>query len=268
MKAKPRSYPVAPNAVYVWRGFMAAGSTYAQFAQFLGSVFVPACALLQPPVGLRAYIPTMVPQGQKSAAVPDQTALMFWATPEAHNAANAAIAVRIYQQLHGDVYDMTRSKLTEVPVPVSSATGTLISEQPYYVFDQPADWMLGHIDHLVGARLANLTAANFLSAAYQWTSALKAKPPNGVDGALVSCGTDYLAAWVHSASRGTGFQKVLDGLQVLTTPVLRTNPSPLALGAGLWDDWAGIDLTKNPCINIQFSRPPANRACPRPRKRK
>ncbi len=268
MKPTARSYPVAPNAVYVWRGFMAAGSTYARFAQFLGNVFVPACALLQPQVGLRAYVPSMVPQERKPAAVPDQTALMFWATPKAHDAANAAIAVRIYQQLHGDVYDMTRSKLPEVPDALTSASGIMVADQPYFVFDQPADWMQGYIDHLVGARLASLSPANFLSAAYDWASSLRAKQPNGVDGALVSCSADYVVAWVHSVSRGTGFQKALDGLQALTTPVLRRNPASLALRAGLWDDWAGLDLTETPCIKIQFSRPPANSAFPRPRKKR
>ena len=143
MTKRAKSYPVAPNAVYVWRGFMVPGSDYQKFAQFLGSIFVPACALLQPSVGLRAYLPTMVPQNQKPPAVPDQTALMFWATPQAHDEAGAAIAVRIYQELHGGVYDMTRPKLEEVPVALSTVTGALQADQPYFLFDEPADWMLG-----------------------------------------------------------------------------------------------------------------------------
>jgi hypothetical protein len=268
---KVRSYPVAPNAVYVWRGFMAPGSSYTQFAQFLGNIFVPACALLQPNAGLRAYLPTMVPQNGKPAMVPDQTALMFWATPAAHDQANAAIAVRIYQQLHGDVYDMVRSKLPEVPVALTSIGGpapTLVADQPYYVFDQAADWMLGNTNHLVGAKRADLTTADFLSQAYTWAAALRAKPPLGMDAALVSCGPDYVTAWVHSTSKGAGFAKALDGLAALTTPVLRQNPVPFTPGAGLWDAWPGIDLTKNSCINIQLNRPPANRVTPGPPKKK
>jgi hypothetical protein len=267
MKKRAQSYPVAPNAVYVWRGFKAPGSAYPQFAQFLGSIFVPACALLQPPVGLRAYLPTMVPQTQKPPALPDQTALMFWATPQAHDEANKAIAVRIYQQLHGDVYDMTRSKLPEVPVSLSSVTATLQADQPYFIFDQPADWMLGNVDHLVGARRADLSTADFLSAAYAWAAAFRMKPPKGVDAALLSCGADYAVAWVHSTSKGAGFATALDSLAALTVPVLRQNPQPLSLRAGLWDDWPGLDLTKNTCINVQFARPPAGRARPNPRQR-
>lgn len=265
MSQRTPTYPVAPNAVYVWRGFMAPGSAYAQFAQFLGSIFVPACALLQPPVGLRAYLPTMVPQNQKPPTVPDQTALMFWATPAVHDQANEAIAVRIYQQLHGDVYDMARSKLPEVPVALSTVTGALQAEQPYFLFSQPADWMLGSVDHLVGSRRGDLDPASFLGGAYAWAAAFQGKPPAGVDAALVCCGSDYAVAWVHTKSKGTGLATALDGLAALTVPVLRQNPTPLSLDAGLWDDWPGLDLTKDTCINVQFSRPPAARACPHPR---
>jgi hypothetical protein len=65
MTVPPKAYPAPPDSVYVWRGFKSPNMTYTQFAQFLGSIFVPGCALLQPPVGLRAYLPTMVPQGNK-----------------------------------------------------------------------------------------------------------------------------------------------------------------------------------------------------------
>lgn len=296
-----KSYPVPPDSVYVWRGFKAPGKTYEQFAQFLGSIFVPACALLQPPVGLRAYLPTMVPQEKKPAALPDQTALMFWATPAAHDLANKAIAVRIYQNLHGDAYDLVKSHTPEVPVSIASvggagrpasnetrnatrtasaaspsaaassavtssaaaaAGGSLVAEQPYFLIDQPADWMLGTTHHLVGARRADLKPADFLAQAYAWAAAFHAKPPAGVDGALVVCGTDYAAAWVHSAQRKPKLGAALKGLAALVVPQLSAMPKPLRIAAGLWNDWSGLDLTKDACINIQFARPPAGRTTP------
>ena len=260
-----KSYPVAPNSVYVWRGFKSASMTYAQFAQFLGGVFVPACALLQPPVGLRAYLPTMVPQDGKPLAIPDQTALMFWATPPAPDLANQAIAVRIYQNLHGDAYDMTRSKLPEVPVALASAQGTLQAEQPYYLLDQPADWMLGGVHHLVGLRKPDLQPADFLTASYAWAAAFQAKPAQGVDAALLCCGNDYAIAWVHSKQNRSTLGSALDGLAALTVPVLRAAPRSLALRAGLWDVWPGLDLTKATCVNLQFHRPPGAKAVPHER---
>jgi hypothetical protein len=254
---------VAPNSVYVWRGFKSAAMTYDQFASFLGSVFVPACALLQPPVGLRAYLPTMVPQAGKPAAVPDQTALMFWATPGSHDLANRAIAVRIYQNLHGDVYDMARSRTPEIPLPITGVTGALVPEQPYYLFDDPADWMRGTVDHLVGARRADLSSGDFLSSAFAWATTFREKPPRGVDAALVCCGNDYAVAWVHATSNKAKLDDVLDGLAALTVPVLHQKPRSLALPAGLWDDWPGLDLTKETCVNIQLRRPPITLAAPR-----
>jgi len=258
--AKP--YPVLPSSVYVWRGFKSATQTYAQFAQFLGSVFVPACALLQPAVGLRAYLPTMVPQDGKPAALPDQTALMFWATPAAHDLANQAIAVRIYQNLHGDAYDMARSHTPEVPVSIAAAAGTLTAEQPYFLLDQPADWMLGAAQHLVGARRAALPAADFLAQAYAWAAAFRARPPAGVDGALVCCGNDYAVAWVHGPRRSPKLDAALDGLAALTVPALRAAPRALDLPAGLWSAWPGLDLTQDTCLNIQLARPPVARPTP------
>jgi hypothetical protein len=255
--AAPASFPVAPDCVYVWRGFRSASTSYEQFAHFLGSVFVPACALLQPAAGLRAYLPTMVPQDAKPAAVPDQTALMFWDNPQAHDLAAKTMAVRVYQNLHGDAYDMARSKLPEVPLALgaAAAAATLSAEQPYFVFDGAADWMSGSVQHLVGARRAELPQADFLAAAYRWACDLRQRAPAQVDGALVCCGADYAVAWIHSSAPDAAPGDLFDGLAALTVPVLECAPQALDLGAGLWDDWAGIDLARHPSINFQFTRP-------------
>jgi hypothetical protein len=265
MTTKLDPYSVAPNSVYVWRGFKAATTSYADFAAFLGSVFVPACALLQPAVGLRAYLPTMVPQASKPPAVPDQTALMFWATPESHNLATQAIAVRIYQNLHGDAYDMVRSKLPEVPVALPAAA-PLQAEQPYFLLNQEADWMKGSVHHLVGARRADLSATDFLNQAHQWASTFAQQPPKEIDGALLCCGNDYLVAWVHGAAGKNDLSSSLDGLAALTATVLNGAPQVLKLPAGLWDSWPGLDLAKDTCINIQLHRSPASVVAPRPPK--
>ena len=244
-------YPVAPDSVYVWRGFRSSTMTPDQFVQFLGTVFVPACALLQPPVGLRAYVTTIVPTANKPNVVPDQTALMFWATPQAHNLATKAVAERIYLNLHGDAYDMVRSHTTEVPLSLATASGTLAADQPYYLLDQHADWMQGSVDHFIGVRRTETTPGDFLAAAYAWASAFRASPPQGVDAALVSCSNDCLVAWAHSADADPSLGSAL---AELTTPVLHAAPTPLKLQAGLWSDWPGIDLAKDSSINVQFER--------------
>jgi hypothetical protein len=259
MASAKRSFPVPPDCVYVWRGFMAPPpQTFEKFAAFLGNVFVPACALLQPAVGLRAYIPTMVPQKGKPVAVPDQTALMFWATANSHDLANGALAVRVYQDLHGGAYDMARSDLPEVPVALPSSSNAMKAEQPYFIFDQTADWMQGKVYHVVGARPAGVNAAAFIRSVFQWANALKTNPPKNIDGALVCCGNDYVVAWAHSKQATKKSGGVLEGLLTLTTPQLNTVAQSLTIKAGLWSKWQGIDLTnaKNTSLNIQLQRPP------------
>lgn len=258
MATKIKSYPVAPDSVYVWRGYMAPPPlTYAKFAAFLGSVFVPACALLQPTVGLRAYMPTLVPNTNKPAGVPDQTALMFWATPQSHDLAEGAIAVRIYSNLHGDAYDMTRSATTEVPVAFPTAATGFIIEQPYFLFNNPADWMFGKTLHVVGARPASQTVAGFISSVYKWAADFQKNAPKGIDATLVCCGNDYAVAWVHAATIVKNFSNCLDPFAALVQVQLKTIPLTMKLKAGLWNKWNGIDYTKpeNASLNIQLNRP-------------
>ena len=257
------AYPVPPDCVYVWRGYASTAMTYDAFVSFLGTVFVPACVLLQPPLGLRAYVPSMVPQSGKPHAVPDQTALMFWKDDSAHDDARKALAERIYTNLHGDVYDMTRSALPEVPVAIPSVSEPLKAEQPYHVFDTPADWMTGTVRHLVAARRDNVPVGEFLLSAASWAHDLVAAPPAEVDGALICCGEDYAVAWVHASAIGAQLEPVLAGLEALTTTTLSADAVPTDLGAELWDDWPGLDLTKHGCVNFQLRRPTPQEATPR-----
>jgi hypothetical protein len=257
MKNEIKSYPVPPNSVYVWRGFMAPPpQTYDKFAKFLGNVFVPACALLQPKVGLRAYLPTMVPQLNKPAAVPDQTALMFWATPESHDLANGAIAVRIYQNLHGDAYDMTRSHLPEIPIFLPESLTNFIAEQPYYLFEKDADWMLGYSHHIVGSRPSTTTQEAFSEAIYKWAIEFKTNATKDIDATLVCCGKDYVAVWVHTNTKVTDWEEILSGFTSLIDIQLDITPRATTLPAGLWNKWDGLDLTlqENTSLNIQFKR--------------
>ena len=257
MTAQSKSYPVAPNSVYVWRGYKNTRKSYGDFASFLGSIFVPACALLQPTVGLRAYFPTLVPQENKDAVLPDQTALMFWARPESHNLANGTVAVRIYQNLHGDLYDMSRSKTTEVPVFLPASLNDFKIDQPYYLFENEADWMMGDACHLIGTRRANQEPMAFKTSIHAWALQFQANPPTGIDAALVCCTDDYAVAWAHASMPGPAFAICLSSLAALVKVHLQLVPRRSAFGKGLWSKWEGLDYTKkeNTSLNVQFERP-------------
>ena len=245
---KPK--PVAPDSVHVWRGFRSQAKTQAEFAKFLGTVFVPACALLQPNAGLHAYLPSMPAQEGKPAGVPDQTALMFWTTPQTYHDGFKKLAVRAYTNLHGDAYDTSISS-AQFPVPLADAVK---SEQPYYLINKPADWMLGTVQHLIGGRPEGQAADAFFAGIRQWAAALQADPPSGLDGGLLCAGESYVVAWLLWDPAAVSSDPI-QALGKLTTPCLDSTAASEVLPAGLWDDWPGLDLTKPTCLNIQLDRP-------------
>jgi hypothetical protein len=240
--------PVAPDAVHVWRGYRATTKAPADFAAFLGTVFVPACALLQPKAGLRAFVPSLLPEGGKPPGVPDQTALMFWADQQAYNDAFKTVAVRAYTNLHGDAYGPPSQ--AQFPVVLGSA---IVPEQPYHLLTAETDWMLGSVDHFVGARSPTQSTSDFLSSVGTWASTYHGSPPAGVDGALVCAGNDYVVFWEHSPEAGDGPRPT--GLEAVSQPVFVKSAVPFVPPAGLWDEWEGMDLTANDCVNMQLDRP-------------
>jgi hypothetical protein len=240
--------PVAPDAVHVWRGFKADGKAWTEFAEFLGQVFIPTGSMLQPGAGLHAFIPSMPNQEGKPTTVPDQTALMFWTNQQAYHDGFKKVAVRAYTNLHGGAYGPPSS--AEFPVVLKDE---IVSAQPYYLINKPADWMLGRVRHLLAApKTPNI----FLSEIFTWAQGVQSNPPEGLDGALVCAGDGYVAAWMVWDPDASG-DDPLDDLADFTIPFLKTTAETYHLPAGLWDDWPGIDLTQGESsLNIQLQRPP------------
>ena len=193
----------------------------------------------------------MVSQAGKPATVPDQTALMFWATDQAHDAATGTVAVRAYQNLHGGAYDMSKS---------SSATplafgGGIVAEQPYHLLNGPADWMLGTVRHFVGGRPDAQDTAAWLAEIGTWASGYAERPPTGVDGALLCAGDNYVTFWEHTSLDVPSSSPALDQLAALATVYLSKEAALTPPGGGLWDQWPGWDLGQHDCMNVQLDRP-------------
>ena len=241
--------PVAPDSVHVWRGFRSTTKTPEEFAAFLGSVFLPACSLLQPNAGLHAYVPSLPIKDGKPEAVPDQTALMFWTTPQTYHDAFKTIAVRAYTNLHGDAY--RKGSSAQFPIMLEDR---VVAEQPYFLIDRPADWMLGRVRHVVGAKPEGQSSDAFLRAVYSWAARVRHDPPDGLEAGLLCAGEAYVVAWLLWHPDATAADP-LDVLAGEVEPWLDTTAERYVLPAGLWDDWPGIELSYPNSLNIQLTRP-------------
>ncbi len=247
-KKKAPGRAVAPDAVQVFRGFRAPGRSAADLAALLGSVLVPACALLQPEAGLRAYVTALPRSAGKPDSVPDHTALLFWSTQDAYHEAFETVAVRAWARLQGDAYGPASA--TQFPVALGTS---LAPDQPYYLIDQPADWMLGNVRHLVIGRPAASPPQAFLGEVYAWADAIRNEPPAGMKGALVCAGQSYATAWLLGEARG-GDDPLLD-LAKCGQVFLDAEAEPTDVPADLWTSWSGLALASPSCLNVQLKRP-------------
>jgi len=245
----------APDSVRVWRGFRLPALTLDQFCSKLGSVFVPATVKMQIDIGLQAYVPS-IPAGLtgKPDSVPDETAVLFWETPQTYWNGFTTLAVRTYTLTHGGCY-VTQDQKSRADFPVRFA-GSLTAEQPVYLFDQPADWMSGAVNHLVGARPAAKTPAAFFTA----VAAALSQIQKGVklEAAVACVGNDYLVYW-ELGSAAPGVPNPPTGIPILQ-PLVDWNhafaPAPTFLPVGLWDEWAGMNVVSGNSFNMQFTRRP------------
>ncbi len=248
------SQPVAPDSVHVWRGFKK--GTYEEFADFLGHVFLPAGSLLQPNAGLHAFFPSLPNNKNKPATIPDQTALMFWTNPATYKAGFNKMAVRAYTNLHGDLYDTTKSK-SGFPIYLNDK---VVADQPYYLIDKKADWMISDVHHLVGEKPAGQSTEDFLASIYKWAAEIKNNTPAGLNGTLLSASDDYVAVWM-CWEKGAETTTALKELSSSLTIWLDQESDKYDMPVGLWDNWeeggkpAGIPQVYPSSLSIQLKRP-------------
>src|SRR5438128_263673 len=99
---------VAPDSVRVWSGFKLPSLPDRTFRDKLGTVFMPATVMIQAPVGLTAYLPTVLPK-RKPTRIPDEIALVFYAYQDAYHEAKETVGGRAYSDMHALVFDLKQS---------------------------------------------------------------------------------------------------------------------------------------------------------------
>jgi hypothetical protein len=246
----PREIATPADAVRVWRGFLAPTMPLELFMERLSATFVPATVLMQIDVGLDAYTPAVLGGlPGKPAAVPDETAILFWNSQDAYHEAFEMLAARTYTLIHGSVYTPQPQSGAEFPLLFA---GELVADQPYHLVAQPADWMHGAVVHLAGARPDGQSPQDFRARAAQTLEEIQTT--TGLAGAIFCAGDDYLVYWALDARGAVNIQAGVEQLAALCAWQHVVTAKPTHLEKGLWEKWAGLHIDRGDCLNMQFTR--------------
>ncbi|HWT14077.1 MAG TPA: amidohydrolase family protein [Allosphingosinicella sp.] len=241
--------PVPPESVRVWWGYRRPDLSYADFQRQLGSVFMPCAVAVQAPLGLTAYLPALLPEA-KPEAVPDEIALVFFESQDVYRAMFKTAGGRAYGLLHGMVFDGERSK-SDFPSPFA---GSLEPGRPAHLLDSPADWQNGTTQVFVGARSAGLDPEAFLAALAAAAASLKADPPAGLDGAIVSAAPDYVLWWQHWTGEPGQGQGPADRLAGIAEAQMDRTASRAKAPPTIFWRSPGLEINPGDALNLRFQR--------------
>lgn len=245
------SIPVAPNSVRVWTGFRLPSLKQETFFEKLGSIFCPSTVQIQAPVGLTAYLPSVLPR-EKPAAAPDEIAVVFYREGETesqntYHLAKRTVGGRAYSDLHALVFDLTRS-LSGFP---DRFNGNIKPHGRYYLFDESVDWQHGTVNVFVGVR-TGIDQQQFLSRVATWLQGVQNQ--GGPDGAIAATSADYVAYWEHWSDEAKAKDTPIPELAELTETVYHQRIPPYPLPEGLWSPYDGVQITGGESFNFQFER--------------
>lgn len=243
------SMPVPADAVRVWRGYRLASVAPEAFFAKLGAIFIPVTVQMQRLFHLSAYLPAVMP-AEKAAGMPDEIALVFYATQQAYLDTANCVGGRAYSLLHATLFDLGQSK-SAFPIPLPAVPAV---ETPYHLFADAVDWQGGFTQVFAGSRRAATDPALFAHQIGQWCQALQRNRPGGLDGAIVVFGTDYLLCWEHWLTRAAAQSSTLGQLTEIAATELMSPYSPVAVVPGLDAAWPGLPVAGGECFNTRFPR--------------
>lgn len=249
--------PVAPDSVRVWRGFCKSGMKQEDFGKQLGAVFIPSAVQVQVPLGMTAYLPTVLPF-DKPVSVPDEIALVFYESKAVYGRTFRTTVGRAYGLLHGTVFAPTQGL---PPGESKSASGwpTLLkdkveTDKAYYLFKTETDWQKGPVRLYVGTRKADLEPADFTEEVGKVWKKIQASPPKGLDGAIAVLTEDYLIYWEHWIVKQAKSHSGLTGLRRVAEPVLVQEANPMKVVSDAFAEYSGPKIKGGECLNLQFFR--------------
>jgi hypothetical protein len=251
---------VPPNSVRVWRGFRLASVPERTFFDKLGSVFCPATVQIQAPVGLTAYLPSVLPS-DKHPAAPDEIAIVFYEYQNAYEEAKQTVGGRAYSDLHALVFDLNESK-SGFP---ELYAGTVATNAKYYLFEEPVDWQMGYSLAFVGV-CAGGDEEGFRNAIAGFLSEVQQE--GGPDGAIASASSrapdspdaqaEFVVYWEHWPDEAAAANSKIPQLADLekVEAVYHQPFTPCPFDAGLWRATDGVKVDGGESFNFQFTRRP------------
>jgi hypothetical protein len=135
----PPENQVSAESARVWRGY--ASVERDEFERTLADTFIPVTVQMMEPLGLRAYLPALLP---KHETLPDEIALVFYKSQAAYTATRNTPIARVYGPLHKTIFRMSADG--GAPKSVSSfpsrwqAGSALEPGVPKFVFGNALDW--------------------------------------------------------------------------------------------------------------------------------
>jgi len=241
--------PVPPDAVRVWRGFRLQTEMPPDFLQALGTIFIPATAILQRLYGLAAYLPTVLPVS-KPNGVPDEIALVFYNSQQAYADTTLIVAGRTYSALHKTVFAFPAS-LSGFPVMLGSK---LALDTPYFLFSDSVDWQGGFAQVYVGARDPAMPVETFSAGIRKFLQTLKKKRPAGMDGAIACVSEQYVVYWEHWKNETASLKGRIADLAGLSQRVLLQPHAPTPIDSSITAHYPGIPSVESRSFNILFPR--------------
>jgi hypothetical protein len=228
MTNNPVSTPVGVNGVRVFGGYKLPSMSSDDFFQELGQTFMPGTPGMLAGLGLAAYLPAVLDL-DPALGLPDEVALIIYASRDVYAAARNTVQGRMYTHSHAGVFDMARSR-GQWAGPVDQPEQLAGTDRwSWYAFNRDVDWQQGstRVFFLSGNPQGG-TLQELLQTATH--NGLQALTDAGVEQALFLAATNYAAIWLHGLTRpainlaGAGF--VPGGVQIVRDMDAQTKPMP------------------------------------------
>lgn len=232
-----------------WRGFRKEGTSPEEFRKRLANEFMPATVRTPGRFGLCAYL-VVVPPMDHPACVPDEIALVMYASEAGYRKMNADPEGKKYQESHWGVFQRGTSGSL-----VPHALPGVVSEFPqkglaFDLMEKSADWQAGYTLFTLEFRRPELEPADFPGKLARHLGAARAAfSSRGLQGCLVLMTEAYVMSfmnWESRAAMDTAFASS-DGKAVarnavkILIPYMRIPARPFdgALGFG---DFVGVTI--------------------------